>query len=71
MEVPRLRVESEPQLLAFATATAMMDPSHGMWQCWILNPVSEARHQTHILMDIRWVLTNRATVGTPIVCILK
>ena len=28
MEVPRLGVESEPQLPAFATATAMQDPSH-------------------------------------------
>ena len=28
MEVPRLWVQLELQLLAFATATAMQDPSH-------------------------------------------
>ena len=28
MEIPRLGVESELQLLAYATATAMQDPSH-------------------------------------------
>ena len=49
------RVESELQLPA--TATAVWDPSHfcnlyhNSWQCQILNPVSNARDQTHILMD--------------------
>ena len=28
MEVPRLGVEPELQLLAYTTATAMLDPSH-------------------------------------------
>ena len=57
VEVPGLRVEAELQLLAYATATATPDPScvfdlhHGSWQCWILNPLSEARDRTHILMD--------------------
>ena len=57
MEVPRLGVKLELQLPAYATAMAMWDPScicdlhcsskqHG-----ILNPLSEARNQTHILMD--------------------
>ena len=41
MEVPRLGVESELQLLAYTTATAMPDP----------NPLSEARDRTLILMD--------------------
>ena len=42
MEVPRLGVESELALLAYATATAMPDPSHicdlhhSSWQSWIL-----------------------------------
>ena len=42
MEVPRLGVESERQLLAYSTATAMQDPSlahdlcHSSRQCWIL-----------------------------------
>ena len=48
MQVPRLRVESELQLLAYPTAIAMPDPSHiwdpyhSFWQCWILNPPSRA-----------------------------
>ena len=57
MEVPRLGVKQEPQLLAYAIAIAMWDPSHicnqhhSLWQCWISDPVIEARDQTHILMD--------------------
>ena len=60
MEVPRLGVDSELQLPA--SATAMPDPSHvcnlhhGSWQHWILDPLSEARDQTCILMDTGWVL---------------
>ena len=55
MEVPRLGVESELQLLAYTAATATPDPSHicdichSLWQRWILNPLSEARDQAHIL----------------------
>ena len=49
MEVPRLGVESEPWLPAYTRATAMLDLSrvcnlhHSLWQCRILNPLSEAR----------------------------
>ena len=49
MEVPRLGVESELQLLAYATAIAMSDLSHvcdlhhSSWQRWTLNPLNEAR----------------------------
>ena len=52
MEVPGLGVESELQLLAYTTATATPDPSRifdlhqSSWQCWILNPLSEARDRT-------------------------
>ena len=52
-EVPRLGVKSELELLAYATATATWDPScicdllHSSRQPWILNPLSEAREQTH------------------------
>jgi len=52
MEVPRPGVDSELQLPAYTTATATPDPSrichlhHSSWQCWILNPLSEARDQT-------------------------
>ena len=57
MEVPRLGAESELQPLAFATATAMQDPSrvwdlhHSSRQHQILHPLSEARDGTQILMD--------------------
>ena len=59
MEVPRLGVELELWLTAYstATATAMRDPSgicglhHRSWQHQILNPLSEARDRTRILMD--------------------
>ena len=56
MEVPRLGVESELQLLAYITVTAMGDPSlvcnlhHSSWQRGIVNPLSEARDRTCILM---------------------
>ena len=62
MEVPRLGVKLELQLPAYATATVTWDPSHfcnlhhSSRQRWILNPLSEARDRTHILMDINWIL---------------
>ena len=48
MEVPRLGVESELQLLVYTTATAMPDLSclwdlHCSFRHRILNPLSEAR----------------------------
>ena len=56
------RVKSELQLPAYdPTATAMWDLScvsdlhHGSPQCWILNPLSEARDQISILIDTSWV----------------
>ena len=56
MEVPRLGVELELQLLAYATATATQDlrcvcdvhQSSGQHQ--ILNSLSEARDRSHVLM---------------------
>ena len=57
MEVSRLGVESELQRPVYAAATAMPDmscvcnPHHSSRQHWIPNPPSEARDQTHILMD--------------------
>ena len=62
MEVPRLGVESELQLLATATASATPDPSHicdlhcSLQQHWSFNPLSKARDRTLILMDINAVL---------------
>ena len=61
MEILRFGVELELQLLAYTTATALQDLSgicnldHSLPQCQILNPLSEARDQTHILMGTRWV----------------
>ena len=61
MEVPRLGVKSELQLLAYGTATATPDLSHichlcrSLWQRQILNPLSEAKDRTRILMDSSWV----------------
>ena len=56
MEVPRLGVETELQLQVYTTATAMQDLSHvfdlyqNSWQYWILNPLSETRDRTRVLM---------------------
>ena len=61
--VPRLGVQSEVQLLAYSTATAMQNLSHddcdlhhSSWQCRILDPLSKARDRTCILIDTSWVL---------------
>ena len=62
MEVPRLGVELELKLPAYTRATAMLDPSlicdlhHSSRQRRILNPLSEARDQTCVLMDMSQVL---------------
>ena len=61
MEVPRIGVESELQLPAYATAMAMWDPDHicdlhhSSWQHWIPDPLSEARDRTYILMYTSWI----------------
>ena len=57
MVVPRLGVKLKLHLPGYAPATAIPDLSHicdlyhSSWQCWILNPWSEARDQTCVLMD--------------------
>ena len=62
MEVLRLGVKSELQLPAYTTTTATPDPSHvynlhhSSQQRQILNPPSEARDQTCVLVDtVRFV----------------
>ena len=73
MEVFKLVVESELQLMAYTTATATRDPSHicddlyhSSRQCWILNPLSKARDRTCVLMDasqvhFHWAMTETLT----------
>ena len=67
MDVPRLGVKSD---LAYTTAIATWDlshiykPHHSLWECWIPNPLSEARDWTHILLDTIWVHFRWATMGT-------
>ena len=34
-----------------------LQPTPQLQQCWILNPLSKARDQTHILMDNRFIST--------------
>ena len=72
MEVPRLGVESELQLPAYTTATAIRDPSrvlyHSSQQHQILKPLSEARDQTYNLMVPRWICFHCAMTGTPHFC---
>ena len=61
MEVFKLGVESELLLPAYARVTAAQDPSrnfnlhHSLQQRWILNPLSEARNRTPVLMDVSQV----------------
>ena len=57
MEVPRLGVQLELQLLAYAAATTMWDLSHicdlhhTLRQRQALNPLSVTRDQICVLMD--------------------
>ena len=61
MEVPKLGVELDIQLLAYAIVTATQGPSHicnlhqSSQQHWIFNPLSEARDRTHNLMVPSWI----------------
>ena len=71
MEVSRLGVKWELQLLVCATATATRDPSHvcdqhhSSWQRQILNTLREARDRTRNLMVPRWIRFHCTTIGTP------
>ena len=62
MEVPRLGAELELQLPTCTTAAVMWDPSRicnlhcSLQERCILDPLSEASDQTHILMDTSQVL---------------
>ena len=71
MEIPSLGGESELQLPAYATATAMQDPNHvcdlhhSSLQCQILNPQGEARDGTHNLMVPSRIHFHCSTTGGP------
>ena len=71
MEIPRPGVELGLQLPAYATATAMWDPSHvcdlhhSSRQHQIHNPQREARDQTHVLADTNQVHYYWPMTGTP------
>ena len=58
MEVPGLGVKLERQLQAYTTAVATAEPSlkcdlcRSSWQHQTLNPMSEAKNQTWVLMDV-------------------
>ena len=75
MQVPRLGFESELELPAFTTATAMQDLScvcdlhHSSQQSQILNPLNEARDRTCVLMDTSQIHFRCTTTGTPSVLI--
>ena len=77
MEVPRLGVQLELQLPAYARATAMPDPSHicnlrhSSRQRQILNPGSKARDWTRSLMVPSQICFRCATTGTPGTLIFK
>jgi len=71
MEIPRLGVLPELQLLTYATATAMPDLSricnlhHSSQQRQILNPLSKARDQTRNLMVPSRIRFCHAMAGAP------
>ena len=71
MEVLGLGVKMELQLLAYVMAKATQDlshicnPHHSSQQCRFPDPLSKARGQTHILMDISWICFHCAIMGTP------
>ena len=75
MEVPRLGVESELQLLAYTTATATQDPNHvchlhqSSRQRRILNPPSKARGRIQNLSVPSWIRFPCAMTGTPQFCL--
>ena len=70
MEVPRLGVKSELQMLAYTIVTTTQDLSHicdlhhSSQQCWIPNPLTEARDRTRILMVASQIRFHCATTGT-------
>ena len=71
MELPRLGVKSELQLLAYTTAIATPDPSHICDLCYNLkqchDPLSEARDRTHLLIGTNHVLNPLSHNGNSLI----
>ena len=71
VEIPRLGVELELQLPAYATVTATPDPSHfcdlhhSSQQRWILNPLNEARVKPASSCTLVAIINRWATKITP------
>ena len=67
VEVPRLGVKLELQLLAFTTARAMWEPSCVCnLHCCVLNMLSEASDRTHILVDTSRVVSAEPQQELPV-----
>ena len=68
MEVPGLEVKLELQAARLHPSHSW-DPNcicslhHNSTQCWILNSLSKAREQTHILMSTSWVCNPQSHNG--------
>ena len=77
MEVGRLGVKLELQLLAYTMATAMLNPRcvcklhHSSQQCKIPDPLSKARYWNYILMYTSWVNFRWTTMGNLLCCNLQ
>ena len=67
VEVPRPGIQSELWLPAYTTATAMPDPSLICSQI-LINPLSEARDRTCILMVPSHICFCCTMTGTPTLC---
>ena len=73
MVVPRLGVKLELQLLAYATATAMWDPScicdlhHNSWQCWIPDPLRLGIEPASSWILVRFISTEPQWELTPLI----
>ena len=71
MEVPRIEIESELQLSAYATAIATQDLSHlcnlhhKLMAMLDPYPLSKARDQTHIFMDTSWLMSTAPHLEIP------
>ena len=67
IEAPRLGCKSEFQLSTTATwdSSHVCNLHHSSQQCQISDPLSKAKDQTLILVDIRWICFCCTTTGTP------